>query len=285
MSFVSANMAYVRHTLGFSQNQMADKLGIKRSLLGAYEEARATPRYDVLEQLSQLSGHSVADLLNKRLVPEDFRKGSKRGRPAGVRKVVEARPERGAPHMAIEVAFDAPGPPMVPTSKVQPDFAPTLTLTVDTSGLPQAGLVGYPLLAQYGRQAHLAAFIAALPSLTLPMLEQGHAYRAFELEPGRIHIGKWVRNWAGIVPDAEESYVLVYADQVALAYAEQGPKGLSWHREDNHRGEGRYHSLPRNQEPLEIWQSIWVLTRYWKPLPAALNLLHERMAALEAKLG
>lgn len=42
---------------------MADKLQIKRSLLGAYEECRAEPRYPVLERLSDLFHVSIDDLL------------------------------------------------------------------------------------------------------------------------------------------------------------------------------------------------------------------------------
>jgi transcriptional regulator with XRE-family HTH domain len=43
MSIVSNNIKYLRRLNGLTQEQFARKIAIKRSLLGAYEEARANP--------------------------------------------------------------------------------------------------------------------------------------------------------------------------------------------------------------------------------------------------
>ncbi|HNP53462.1 MAG TPA: helix-turn-helix transcriptional regulator, partial [Ferruginibacter sp.] len=42
-------MKYLRKLRGWTQEEFAQKLQIKRSLLGAYEEERADPRLEVLE--------------------------------------------------------------------------------------------------------------------------------------------------------------------------------------------------------------------------------------------
>jgi transcriptional regulator with XRE-family HTH domain len=63
MANVNQNLKYLRKLRGWTQQEMADKLQIKRSLLGAYEECRAEPRYPVLERLSDLFHVSIDDLL------------------------------------------------------------------------------------------------------------------------------------------------------------------------------------------------------------------------------
>lgn len=61
------NMKYLRKLRGFTQEEFAQKLGIKRSLVGAYEEERAEPNYDVLETISDLFKVSIDDLIRKDL--------------------------------------------------------------------------------------------------------------------------------------------------------------------------------------------------------------------------
>ncbi|HMP92152.1 MAG TPA: helix-turn-helix transcriptional regulator, partial [Phnomibacter sp.] len=43
MSFAGKNLKYLRKQRGWTQEDFAGKLGIKRSLVGAYEEERAEP--------------------------------------------------------------------------------------------------------------------------------------------------------------------------------------------------------------------------------------------------
>jgi transcriptional regulator with XRE-family HTH domain len=49
MSRAGLNLKYLRKLRGWTQEEFANKLSIKRSLIGAYEEERADPRLDVLE--------------------------------------------------------------------------------------------------------------------------------------------------------------------------------------------------------------------------------------------
>ncbi len=51
---------------GWTQEEFATKLGIKRSLLGAYEEERAEPRLEVLETISDMFKLTLDELLRKR---------------------------------------------------------------------------------------------------------------------------------------------------------------------------------------------------------------------------
>jgi transcriptional regulator with XRE-family HTH domain len=64
-SFAGKNLRLLRQQKGLTQQAFADKLGIKRSLLGAYEEQRAEPRIDILQKVSEWLGISLEDLLWK----------------------------------------------------------------------------------------------------------------------------------------------------------------------------------------------------------------------------
>ncbi len=63
MSLAGKNLRHLRKLRGWTQDEFATKLGIKRSLVGAYEEERADPRLDVLEIAMELFSLSMDDLL------------------------------------------------------------------------------------------------------------------------------------------------------------------------------------------------------------------------------
>jgi transcriptional regulator with XRE-family HTH domain len=63
MSVAGKNLKYLRKLRGWTQEEFATKLKIKRSLLGAYEEERAEPRIDVLEQVGDIFKLSLDELL------------------------------------------------------------------------------------------------------------------------------------------------------------------------------------------------------------------------------
>ncbi len=67
MSVANKNLKYLRKLRGWTQEEFANKLRIKRSLLGAYEEERAEPRIDVLEVIADMFKLSLDDLLRKDL--------------------------------------------------------------------------------------------------------------------------------------------------------------------------------------------------------------------------
>lgn len=67
MSIAGQNLKYLRKLRGFTQEEFATRLGIKRSLLGAYEEERAEPRIEVLEVISDQFKVSLDDLLRSDL--------------------------------------------------------------------------------------------------------------------------------------------------------------------------------------------------------------------------
>ncbi|WP_207515532.1 XRE family transcriptional regulator [Longitalea luteola] len=67
MSTAGKNLKYLRKLRGWTQEEFATKLQIKRSLLGAYEEERAEPRIDVLELVGEMFKLTLDELLLKDL--------------------------------------------------------------------------------------------------------------------------------------------------------------------------------------------------------------------------
>lgn len=67
MAISNQNLKYLRKLRGWTQEEFANKLQIKRSLLGAYEEERAEPRIDVLETACDIFKLTLDDILRKDL--------------------------------------------------------------------------------------------------------------------------------------------------------------------------------------------------------------------------
>ena len=67
MSVANKNLKYLRKLRGWTQDEFANKLNIKRSLLGAYEEERAEPRLDVLETICDIFKLTLDEILRKNL--------------------------------------------------------------------------------------------------------------------------------------------------------------------------------------------------------------------------
>jgi transcriptional regulator with XRE-family HTH domain len=67
MAMANQNMKYLRKLRGWTQEEFANKIRIKRSLLGAYEEERAEPRIDVLEVVCDIFKLTLDEILRKDL--------------------------------------------------------------------------------------------------------------------------------------------------------------------------------------------------------------------------
>src|ERR1700744_401091 len=83
MSKISSNIKYLRKKKTLTQQQFADELGIKRSLVGAYEEERAEPKYDLLKKIASFFEISVDDFINEDI--DDKWAPKPKGNPANLR--------------------------------------------------------------------------------------------------------------------------------------------------------------------------------------------------------
>ena len=74
MKMISSNIKFLRSVNRLTQNQLAEKLSIKRSLLGAIEEGRTEPRASTLKKLSSIFKISIDNLVKDELVKEEPKK-------------------------------------------------------------------------------------------------------------------------------------------------------------------------------------------------------------------
>ena len=62
---ISKKLKAIRKDLGLTQEGFAEKLGVTRASIGSYEEARATPNYQVLTAIADLAGLSVDEIIRE----------------------------------------------------------------------------------------------------------------------------------------------------------------------------------------------------------------------------
>ena len=64
MSNISSNLKFLRKGKKITQQQFADIMGIKRASVGAYEEDRAEPKYELLKKIAEFYGLTMDELAN-----------------------------------------------------------------------------------------------------------------------------------------------------------------------------------------------------------------------------
>ncbi len=67
MSYAGKNFRYLRKLKGWTQDEFANRLNIKRSLIGAYEEERAEPKLEAMEIVCKIFKLTLDDLILKDL--------------------------------------------------------------------------------------------------------------------------------------------------------------------------------------------------------------------------
>ncbi len=83
MSTIANNLKYLRKKKKLTQQQFADQMGIKRASVGAYEESRAEPKYELLKKIGDFYGVTMDALANETI--NDKWKPAPRGNAANVR--------------------------------------------------------------------------------------------------------------------------------------------------------------------------------------------------------
>lgn len=241
MSIVSNNIKYLRRLHGLTQEQFSHRIGIKRSLLGAYEESRANPNLENLMAMARTFNVSVDNLIKQDLrkirdtpdlslsvstthaatipTPQPLVRETEPQPLANVFQQYYTPPQ--APKPAPTFAGNSLPTPLPP----QPSSGvPLFNNVYEAANQPAKYNIAEPVSAaqriQYVSQAQMKTYIEQfqnqdflnrLPVFQLPLLPDGN-YRAFEsgsdfLFPGAYLIGQFVRNWYDIVDG--KNYVLI----------------------------------------------------------------------------
>ena len=62
---INENIRHLRKKKGWTQEKFSNKIGIKRSLVGAYEEGRSDPRLNNLLKMCEVFSISLDNILRK----------------------------------------------------------------------------------------------------------------------------------------------------------------------------------------------------------------------------
>ena len=169
MEKVTSNIRHLRKSAGYTQAQLAEKLDIKRSLVGAYEEGRAEPKLSTLVNVAKIFDVSLDELITADLSDPHY-------------KTANASAASGGGKLRV------------------------LAITVDPDERENIELVPHKASAGYLNGYADPEFIEELPRFRLPTLGAGGTYRAFEisgdsmlpLASGTVIVGRYVEDWSQV---------------------------------------------------------------------------------------
>ena len=267
---INTNLKFWRREMALTQAQMAERLGIKRSLVGAYEEGRAEPRLATLVNMARLFGISL-----DQLVTTDFTK----------KKYMKAASSMRVLHTAaLAEGDDDPDPdgPEDPTHGPAAGKLRVLALTVDRDQNENIEWIVQKAAAGYLNGFADPEYLEVLPKFRLPMLPGTGSYRAFEIAgdsmlpiaSGTVIVGRYADDWANL----KDGTLCVVVSKT---------EGIVFKRLHNRLRAGNHFSLHsdnptyapydvRAEDILEIWEAKSFIS---KTFPAA-DLSLERVASL-----
>ena len=251
MSNIAKNLKYLRKKKGLTQQQFADEMGIKRASVGAYEEERADPKYDLLNKIASYYGLTMDELANDTI--NDKWKPTPRGNAANVR--------------VLSVTVDGEDRENIELVPVKAS-AGYLNGYADPEYVAELPRFSLPIF----RQGTYRAFEIKGDSM-LPLL------------PGSIVIAEYVENWADIKPG--QTYVIISKSdgvvykRIAFKYKEdKGLKLLS----DNKNYEPYWVEAA---DILEVWKAKgYISTELPEPSPEpTMETLTAMMAQMQKTIS
>ncbi|MBI1222538.1 MAG: helix-turn-helix domain-containing protein [Bacteroidetes bacterium] len=178
---LAQNIKYLRKERGYTQGELAGKLGINRAALASYEEGRAEPRLAVLQMVAGHFSCSLDDLLHL-----DFSRDKQR-----------VRPDKSGKSLRV------------------------LSVAVDAEEKEKIVVVPVKAAAGYLDGFSDVDYIESLPSFSLPLQELGkeRSYRLFQIKgdsmnpipSGSYIISEYVQDWNQIKDD--RCYILITQDE------------------------------------------------------------------------
>ena len=268
MSYAGKNLKYIRKQREWTQEEMANQLQIKRSLVGAYEEERAEPRLEVMESICALFSINLEQFLFQDLSLTGSMDGD--GEGGSGNSYLERR-------RALKSDKSNSLAPIVPF-------------------VPVKAAAGY--LAGYADPE----FLDELNTFTLPMLAPGD-YRAFEIigdsmlptPSGSVIVGEKVASFKEV--KNSNTYIVV-SNSDGVVY-----KRIITNDDRSKEGNGdRLTLLSDNPlyEPyqvnttdiVEIWKAVYIIHKagaqpMWNvdQLAGVVNNLQDQITSLKNKLN
>ncbi|GAB1463939.1 XRE family transcriptional regulator [Pedobacter sp.] len=253
MSNISANLKYLRKKKGLTQQQFADNMEIKRSLIGAYEEDRAEPKYDLLKKIAEYFELTIDEFINEK-INHNWKPKPK---------------SQGSNLRVLSISVDK-------------DDNENIEL------VPVKASAGY--LNGFSDPQYIQDLPKF--QLPIPSLKQG-TYRAFEIkgdsmlpiQSGSIIIGEYLENWNDI--KIGDTYVIISKNE-GVVYKRAGNK-FKEERELKLISDNKVYdpySVPA-EDILEIWKAkAYLSTALPEPTPEpTIETLSNMMAQMQKSIS
>jgi transcriptional regulator with XRE-family HTH domain len=253
-NIIASNIKYLRKSKGLTQDQLADKIGVNRAMIGSYEEGRAIPKLPVLQALAHYFSMSLDALVLHDLI------------------VLQQTPDE---------------PPTDPGGT----YLRVVSTIVDRNNNELISVVPVKAAAGYLNGYADPDFVESLPRFSLPFPELGRerTYRAFQIEgesmepipSGSYIISEYVRDWHDIKDGS--TYILITRDDgVVYKRVYLHPSGELWLKSDNPTFETYSVHMSRI---LEVWKAVgYISTRIPEPDAVSLGKLSYMVMEMKHEL-
>ena len=256
MEIIGQNIKYLRKSKGLTQEDLANKIGVNRAMIGSYEENRAVPKLSVMQIIAHYFSISIDELINIKIWEE-----------SSVSSVSEKH--------------------------VKGENLRVLSTIVDKSDKELITTVPIQASAGYTRGYADPDFIDELPHFSLPLneLSKERTYRVFQIkgdsmEPiksGSYVITEYLSDWNDVSDG--KTYIVVTKDE-----------GIVYKRVYNKLVEQKEIILKSDNpdyEPyamkieniLELWRALGFIS-FDLPKPDDLNInkLHQMIMELKSEV-
>lgn len=315
MTLVSRNIRYLRQLHGYTQERLAQAIGIKRSLLAAYEDGRAAPSLPNLIRFARLFGLTIDELVTIDMavvkkaasvvsdknpislfeendIEEDHNDPEETTPEDEDETSADTLPYRSTAHSKNSAPklfqskhhdTDAQEEQASSTASLYPTIDDIFRQSVSTS--TDISFVPTKLLPDYYASFEENSFIQSLPRIQISLLDRGKRYRAFEATPEMgfqqaILVGEYVRNWYRI---SDLTPCLLLTQRYGLVYAQ-----IKNHLRDKqafYLADGHYQGTSLQlKEIFEIWQVVLFIGRKVPPADAHTHALLELIEQLQQQL-
>lgn len=248
----AGNLKYLRKAKGLTQDQLADKIGVNRAMIGSYEEGRALPKVSSIQDIAYYFDVTLDSLI-----------GSELSQKKNGQEELQNAIQSGA-HLRV------------------------LSTIVDRNNNEMITLVPVKASAGYLNGYADPDYVETLPRFTLPFQEltKERTYRAFQINgnsmdpipSGAYIITEYVQDWHHIKDG--KPYVLVTRDEgIVYKRVFLHPSGELWLKSDNPQYETYSIHLGRI---LEVWKAVGYICASL-PEPDAVSLSKLSMMVGEMK--
>lgn len=251
MRNISNNLRYLRKSKGLTQQQFADNMEIKRSLVGAYEEDRAEPRYDLLKKFAEFYELSMDELINETI--NDKWKPKPKVDPSGVR--------------VLSISVDSEDRENIELVPVKAS-AGYLNGYADPEYISELPKFRLPFLPQGTFRAFELKGDSMLP-----------------LQPGTLIIGEYIENWTDV--KVGETYVFITKSD-GIVYKRAGNRYRENKTIKLISDNPVYDPYPVQAEDiLEIWKAkAYISTSFPDPAPEpTMESLTSMMAQMQKSIA